>query len=175
MLCHRCWAPSPRRGSEATLYCLFWDVWHQKSSGQYIITMCNLYTNAQDAFIVQSSCLEKAPRSPKTQDKQNNNHRSGQRSTQLFHTSVDYGRETPAGRWVSRSSETDLQRKIQENHRTTEVEGWNGMRICYSLAGLPHLDNWGNQKGIVLNLHRSPPLRSTTTLRSSLKYTVHRC
>lgn len=124
-ICHRCWALSPRRGSESNLYCLFWEVWHQKSSGQYIITMCNLYTNAKNAFIVRSSCLENAQRSP-TQDKENNNHRYGQQSTQLFYTSGDYGSETPAGRWKSRSLLWDWfaekNAEKSEDHRSGRME-----------------------------------------------------
>lgn len=115
-----------KRLSESNLYCLFWEVWHQKSSGQYIITMCNLYTNAKNAFIVRNSFLENTQRSPKTQDKQNNNHRYGQQSTQLFDTSVDYGCETPAGRWESRSLLWDWfaekNAETSEDHRSGRME-----------------------------------------------------
>lgn len=64
-------------------------------------------------------------------------------------------------------------KKNAGNQRTTKVEGWNGKRIRYSLAGLPYLENWGNLKGIVLNLHRSLPPQSAATLCSFLKYALH--
>lgn len=55
------------------------------------------------------------------------------------------------------------------------MEGWKGKRMCYSLAGLPYLENWGNLKGIVLNLHHSAPSQSAATLCSSLKYASRTC
>lgn len=55
-----------------------------------------------------------------------------------------------------------------EDHRSGSSK-----RICYSLAGLPYLENWGNLKGIVLNLHHSSPPQSAATLCSFLKYALH--
>lgn len=167
-MCHPCWAPSLGRGSESNLYCPFGGSLppeERRTIHNHNVQFIDKCTGRAHCSLQLFGGSTKKPRDT----------RQTEQSSEIWAAAL------PAllricGLWQRNTcGKVRIQvpplRKTQGNRRTTEAEARNGRRIGYSLAGLPRLENWGDLKGIVLNLHHSPPSRSTTTLLKNTFYT----